>query len=123
MALTAQIRHNWRSSISDARFWAGKFNDWAEMLNPSNDSAGGGGEGGGQPNYELLLAIMRIVQKEMDIRQQTRSLEETRNGNPGYTNQSRALVATDAGGQGHPRPHGCLPNPHASPSSPRPTAP
>ncbi|HUF61624.1 MAG TPA: hypothetical protein VMN36_06080 [Verrucomicrobiales bacterium] len=92
--LTAQIRQNQAGrSIADTRLWAERFNAWADMLTPEDDGGGGGGgEGGGQPNYELLLAIMRIVQKEMDIRNQTRSLDATREGNPEYTTRSRALA-------------------------------
>ncbi len=93
-ALTAQIRYNQAGrSIAGARLWAERFNAWADLLTPDDDGEGGSGEGGGgQPNYELLLAIMRIVQKEMDIRNQTRSLESTREGNPEYTTRSRALA-------------------------------
>lgn len=55
---------------------------WAKKLEgDKSGGGGGGGEGGGGPapsekDFEFMLKVMRMVQKEQDIRARTRSLEQ-----------------------------------------------
>lgn len=64
-----------------AEEWAQKLTDWAKELENANDQdGGGGGEGGDQNNedqdFEFMLKVMKMIQKEQDIRSRTRSLEQ-----------------------------------------------
>ena len=68
-------------SIAQSRQWAAQLRKWAKELEGQKDNAdGGGGEGGGQQeqedkDFEFMLKVMRMIQKEQDIRGRTRALE------------------------------------------------
>ena len=54
------------------------FNRWAKMLSNAGDSkAGGGCKGGGceEIDMEMLMDILRMIQKEQNIREKTRAVE------------------------------------------------
>ncbi|MEN9992071.1 MAG: hypothetical protein RLZZ224_1773 [Verrucomicrobiota bacterium] len=69
-------------SIQTAAHWSGQLKSWAKMLDDSKDSgsSGGGGEGGGgnpeDEDFEFMLRVMKLIQKEQDLRNATRALEE-----------------------------------------------
>jgi hypothetical protein len=69
-------------SIQTATYWSEKLKSWAKMLDDSKDSggSGGGGEGGGgnpeDEDFEFMLRVMKLIQKEQDLRNATRALEE-----------------------------------------------
>ena len=63
--------------------WAAKLMEWAERLdgeNKKDQMAGGGGGGGGMSpedeDFEFMLRVMKMIQKEQDLRARTRALEQ-----------------------------------------------
>ncbi len=60
------------------------LNEWAKLLEGSQDEDGGGGGGGGgggsqeDEDFEFMLKVMKMVRAEQDIRSRTRSLEQLR---------------------------------------------
>ncbi|MGC6581912.1 MAG: hypothetical protein ACON4K_06260 [Akkermansiaceae bacterium] len=68
-------------SAIDAQKWGRQLSEWAKKLEGDKSGGGGGGGGGegGSPaekDFEFMLKVMRMVQKEQDIRARTRSLEQ-----------------------------------------------
>ncbi|BDS05753.1 hypothetical protein NT6N_07930 [Oceaniferula spumae] len=81
------------ASIAQSKQWAAQLRKWAKELEGSNKKDGGeGGEGGGEQqqqedkDFEFMLKVMRMIQKEQDIRSRTRALE----------NLKRSLSPSDA---------------------------
>ena len=71
------------TSITWSKEWAKKLREWAKQLEDDKNSGGGGGGGGGgmsqeDQDFEFMLKVMRMIQKEQDIRARTRSLEDLR---------------------------------------------
>ncbi len=69
------------TSISQSKKWAAQLRKWAKQLEGSKNQGGGGGGGGGQEadkDFEFMLKVMRMIQKEQDIRGRTRALENLR---------------------------------------------
>jgi hypothetical protein len=63
--------------------WSGRFNEWADKLEPKEkSSSGGGGSGSGGAEGEALLkelmALLRLRESESNLRAQTRLLEKKR---------------------------------------------
>ena len=64
--------------------WAGKFEGWAEMLEPPKPEDDGGGQGGGQGGGEkkennlmkLLFSMLRLRESELRHQQQTTLVEQ-----------------------------------------------
>lgn len=70
-------------TVSSAEFWADTLDRWAEELVAAAPDQGGGS--GGQQNTkslppEIVLRIMRALQNEMRLRDETREMEEVRPG-------------------------------------------
>lgn len=70
-------------ATEEATLWATRLTEWAALLEDANQEAGGdgGGGGGGSPedqDFEFMLRVMRMVQKQQDLRGQTRALEQLR---------------------------------------------
>ena len=69
------------TSIVQSKKWAEQLRKWAKELEGSGDSPGGGGGPGGggsspeDKDFEFMLKVMRMIQKEQDIRARTRELE------------------------------------------------
>lgn len=64
-----------------SKHWSGKLSDWAKMLEDAvkKNSNGGGGGGGASPedeDFEFMLRVMKMIQKEQDLRARTRALED-----------------------------------------------
>ncbi|MFK7909004.1 MAG: hypothetical protein AB8F34_00220 [Akkermansiaceae bacterium] len=71
------------TSIAQSKKWADQLREWAKKLEGDKDSGGGGGGGGGggsqeDQDFEFMLKVMRMIQKEQDIRSRTRALEDFR---------------------------------------------
>ena len=70
------------TSIAQSKKWAAQLREWAKKLegDKKNGGGGGGGEGGGgnqeEQDFEFMLKVMRMIQKEQDIRARTRALED-----------------------------------------------
>lgn len=78
------LQENQPSTASDlAALWAARLTEWAKKLEGEmkKDQQGGSeGEGNG-PNpededFEFMLRVMKMIQKQQDIRSQTRALEQ-----------------------------------------------
>lgn len=72
-------------SIASSKHWAKQLRKWAKQLDGQRNGGGGGSGGGGggaQPqedkDFEFMLKVMRMIQKEQDIRARTRALEDLR---------------------------------------------
>jgi len=71
------------SAMTDSGKMAANFKKWADMLGKGDNKkqGGGGGQGGGKDgevDMELLLAMIRMIQGEQNIRNKTRSLERNK---------------------------------------------
>ena len=66
-------------ALNRSEYWADTFDRWAEEL-AGPGSGGGGGGGGGEEKDKLppaiLLEIMRIIGDEIDLRDETRTLNQ-----------------------------------------------
>lgn len=75
-------RNHGFSAAEDATTWAKQLREWAEKLEGAKDESGGGGGGGGgggeDEDFEFMLRVMKMVQKEQDLRSRTRALETLR---------------------------------------------
>lgn len=65
-------------SIVRAEYWADTLDRWAEeMVSPSKCGACKGGNAASLPP-SIVLEVMRIIEAEMDLREETRSLEQSK---------------------------------------------
>lgn len=80
-------RNEGYKSTDKAKEWAAKLTEWAKLLDGDKPKkpggGGGGGEGGegGEPppeddDFEFMLQVMQMIQKEQDLRARTRALEQ-----------------------------------------------
>lgn len=82
--ITQRVKSNQHGRvIQGALKWGKQFHAWADILaageDPGNEPPAaqeGSGESPGQADGEMMLAIMRLVQREMTLREQTRALDE-----------------------------------------------
>lgn len=58
--------------------WSKRFEDWANLLEPRREagSGGGSGEGAGQDLTKQLIALLRLRDQEINLREQTRLVEQ-----------------------------------------------
>ena len=85
------------ASMSNAKKMTDNFNKWADMLGKGGDeqSQSGGGDGGGEPpevDMELLLAILRMIQGEQNIRDKTRSIEKNKPEKKEYSEKANRIA-------------------------------
>ena len=75
----AQIERNYTGeAIASAEFWADTLDRWAEeMVPPSGSSKPQPGKSDNLPPW-AVLEILRLLEGEMDLRDETRSLEKSR---------------------------------------------
>ena len=74
--------HSYQAA-EEAKKWADKLSEWAKKLEGDKDDDGGGGGGGGgaspeDEDFEFMLRVMKLIQKEQDLRSRTRALEQFR---------------------------------------------
>ena len=82
---------------SELAGWSERFRKWAEDLEPKS-SSGGGGSGNGPPPLDLsqqLIALLRLREKQSNLRDQTGLLEWTKESTPDYKEQAATLAATE----------------------------
>ncbi len=84
------------ASMIDSKKLADNFNKWADIIGKSGDkkSGQGGGKGGGDSeiDMEVLLAMLRIIQGEQNIRDKTRALEQVKNKKTEYKEKSERVA-------------------------------
>jgi hypothetical protein len=91
-------------AMAEAGNWEKQFKEWADKLSKRTPNEGGGGdEGGGgemsEGDMELMMALMRSLQRESNLREQTRDLDENKENNKNYedaANKLAELQKTDA---------------------------
>lgn len=74
--------------------WAKRFKDWADKLEPKQEQAGGG-QGGGTPQDDLmrqLMALLRMREKEGNLRQQTQLLDRQKQDAPNFAESAKRLA-------------------------------
>jgi hypothetical protein len=96
-ALAGLIRANVGAQVIDqAQTWRDQFKAWADLLagEIARNSAGQGGGGTelSQNEIEVLMALMRIRQREESLRDQTRLIEEGKAKNQAYGLDARKLA-------------------------------
>ena len=71
-------------AAQQSKLWADELNKWAGLLDAENQAGGGGGGGDGasgsgeSEDFEFMLRVMKMIQKQQDLRSRTRSLEQFR---------------------------------------------
>ncbi len=69
------------ATIANAKKLSDDFNKWAKMLSQMGNKKAAPGKGQGQSgkvDMQLLMSILRIIQKEQNLRTQTRSLDKNK---------------------------------------------
>jgi hypothetical protein len=80
--------------------WSERLTSWAELLEPKSDGSGGGGGGGGEPSasdealLKELLGLLRVRDREVNLRQRTGLLERNKAEMPNYTETAQGLGVT-----------------------------
>ncbi len=77
--------HSYQAA-EEAQKWADQLAAWAHLLDGSNDPHNGntgGGSGSAKPSpedddFEFILRVMKLIQKQQDLRSRTRVLEQFR---------------------------------------------
>ncbi|MFD2258114.1 hypothetical protein ACFSSA_15645 [Luteolibacter algae] len=76
-----QKNHSY-TATEKAKYWAEKLSGWAAILademNKNNGSGGGGGSAADpeDEDFEFMLRVMKMIQKQQDVRARTRVLEQ-----------------------------------------------
>ena len=99
LADTVRINLNGQS-IAQAEFWADALDRWAEQLvGPGSPNSGStpGSKGGSLPP-SIVLELMKILETEVSLRDETRAEEETRSAlsTEAYTHRVLPLAQTQA---------------------------
>lgn len=85
-------------SIDGAEKWAGRLNEWADILQKASDEAAAQSAQQNEntpiaeQDMEILLALERARQQEESIREQTRAVDESRDDNRQYRSDARRLA-------------------------------
>ncbi|MGZ4962074.1 MAG: hypothetical protein ACXWC8_05905 [Limisphaerales bacterium] len=95
--LGGEIRDNIvLQSSTDLGEWSKRFDDWAKKLEPEKDSEGGDGKGGGQSKKndmtKTLVALLRLREGELTLRDQTSLLDSNRGTEKDYKEAARNLA-------------------------------
>jgi hypothetical protein len=96
-ALSSAIKANMTvRSIEETQAWHDQFNAWADFMEKSINSSSCSGNSEGEQleesDIEVLIALMRARQKEESLREQTRLLEEGKDGNASWAGDSCRLA-------------------------------
>jgi hypothetical protein len=78
--------------------WSERFQKWGGQLEPKPDDSGGGqGSGGksqGKDMTEQLIALLRLRENEMNLRDQTTVLDQQKGGLADFKDRANSLVDT-----------------------------
>lgn len=79
--------------------WSARLKAWGDELEPKEDSSGGSGQGSGGKNQnkdltEQLIALLRMRESEMTLRDQTSVLDQQKGDPAGYKDRANSLVDT-----------------------------
>jgi hypothetical protein len=97
--LGGEIRENIvLQSATDLQEWSKRFDDWAKKLEPEQEQQGGGqGQGGQQKKQDMtktLVALLRLREGELTLREQTSLLEGNRGTDNDYKSAAKKLAGT-----------------------------
>ena len=89
-------QHGW--VVRSALHWSEQFHAWADALSPKQGETppadeSGSGEGSMQGDMRTMLALMRLVQREMPLRNETRLLDQRKEVIDDHTSQASALAS------------------------------
>ena len=71
-------------AAQQSKHWGEELKKWAGMLDAENQAGNGNGQGGGgsgaseSEDFEFMLRVMKMIQKQQDLRSRTRALEQFR---------------------------------------------
>jgi hypothetical protein len=78
--------------------WSSRFQKWADKLEPKSDNSGGGQGSAGQSQKkdltEQLIALLRMRESEMTLRDQTSVLDQQKGTPDTYRDRASSLVDT-----------------------------
>ena len=79
--------------------WADRLNGWADLLEPPSGSSGAAGEGSGEGQgdealMKVLLGLLRVRDREINVRQRTGLVERQRLQAANYAESAKALAET-----------------------------
>jgi len=75
----------------DLALWAVRFQKWSEKLEPP-PSSGGGGSGSGEDLTKQLIALLRLREGEMNLRDETTLLDQDKGEPDTYPQRANALA-------------------------------
>lgn len=82
-------------AAQDLHQWSGRFHEWADLLQPQEDSSGSGSGSGSQGEQvdltEELMALLRLRERELNIRERTRLLSEQSEEEPSFQAAAQTL--------------------------------
>jgi hypothetical protein len=88
------------AAIGQTQEWAKALDEWAQILDEKKDGGGGGGGGGGgemsEEAMEFMLAILRAVQNQEQLRRDTRALDAEKEQIKDYVQQAERLSVAEA---------------------------
>ena len=80
--------------------WAKSFDEWAEMLDSKKDDGGGGGGGGGgemsEEAMEFMLALMKAMKNQDQLRRDTKGLDAEKAQIKDYDDQAERLAVAES---------------------------
>jgi hypothetical protein len=87
------------SAVQNLGVWSERLEAWAKLLDPpSNESAGGGGGGEGGSNDQALIkeliALLRVRDREINLRQRTALLERQKSELADYAESAKNLATS-----------------------------
>jgi len=80
------------ATIKQTAELAKDFKKWADMLTKGGDKKASRGQGQCKIDMELLMALLRIIQGEQNLRKNTRSLEKNKAGDKKYAENAASLA-------------------------------
>ena len=86
--------------MKNAKEMSDKFNKWAKSLEQKDNkkSPAGSSEGELIPvDTEIVIGLLRLIQQEQEVREQTRILEENRKNMPDYSDKATKLSEKQMG--------------------------
>ncbi len=94
--LSDRVRNNFSGeSISRAEYWGDTLDRWAEELVSASKCGQCKGCKGDSLPPSIVLEVMRILEAEMDLREETRSLEQVREEIEAVTYQDKAEAQSE----------------------------
>ena len=98
--LSAQVLDQQGIAIADAEYWSDTFDRWAEdLVDPACQGKCPGGKSKNSLPPSIVLEVMQILESEMNLRDRTRVVEQSREAesNDRYVDAAGELAKTQSG--------------------------